>query len=458
MTYSANVLLVNPPSGIIYSSPPLGLAYIASSLMSRGHEVKVLDLNLYKTPEKRLRKYLQSFSPDVVGVTVTTPTTSSAKRVLEITKEVDPSTTLVVGGSHITFKGKEFLENSVANIGVVGEGEETIIDIVENLHKRQKLKRIKGIWLKNKKVVFTGARNFIEDLDRLCFPSLYLLPIGYYRKPIGEPRKFISMISSRGCPFSCSFCSKPLGKICRFRSPKNLMEEIFFHLERIGERKIKEIVFYDDIFTFNKKRVIEFCKLLISSGLNIKWKCESRVDLVDKEMLIWMKKAGCYMIAYGIESGNQKILDYLKKGFSIKQIKDAVKITKKVGIKILGYFILGAPGEGIDEIKNTIKFAKLLNIDYAQFSILTPYPGSEIFSLLKKDEDFDEVIYFGRILDKKIVNCSNIPTHVLKRMYKKAFFSFYVRPRSLFREISDFLKTKAFEKLLYGTKILLTII
>ncbi|GAG26856.1 unnamed protein product, partial [marine sediment metagenome] len=228
----------------------------------------------------------------------------------------------------------------------------------------------------------------------------------------------------------------------------------------IEKYKIKEIIFYDDTFTLNRERIIRLCQLLIEKNLNIKWKCETRVNLIDEELLQLMKEAGCYLIGYGIESGNQRILNILKKGITIEQVEKAVRITKKAGIETLGYFMFGIPGETEKEIKETINFAKSLNLDFAQFSIATAYPGTELYQIAKSSgkvpKDWESSFY-ALAGQGKILSLCELPPPTLKNYLKIAYRSFYLRPSFLFHKL---IKIRSFGTLKYywqGLKLLFKI-
>jgi anaerobic magnesium-protoporphyrin IX monomethyl ester cyclase len=244
------------------------------------------------------------------------------------------------------------------------------------------------------------------------------------------------------------------GSKLRALTPENVISEIEF---LIREYKIREIIFYDDSFTLDQDRAMKICELIIQRGIKIKWQCETRVNLVNNELLKKMKQAGCYLIAYGIESGSEKVLKILKKGVSIIQIRNAIDITRKVGIKMIGYFMVGIPGETEDEIKQTIKFSKELDIDFAQYAVATAYPGTELFQIAKSQNkisgDWSKSIYALGTLP--IVSLSDISEKVLASYIRKAYRSFYFRPSYIIRKIKGI---KTYDDFLYYIRGLKTLL
>ncbi|MDI6814528.1 MAG: radical SAM protein [Dehalococcoidales bacterium] len=278
----------------------------------------------------------------------------------------------------------------------------------------------------------TPMRPLIADLDSLPFPAYHLLPLHRYKPhpPHGRRLPFMAMLTSRGCPYNCTFCSKPIfGRKFRSQSPQRIASEVEY-LE--GKFKIKEIAFYDDIFTLDKKRIAELAEEFNKRGLSIPWTCETRVDLVTEELLKEMKQAGCYMIAYGIESGNQTILNSLRKKITIEQVKETVKATRDVGIQSIGYFMLGSPGETPLTIRQTIDFANYLPLDFAQFSVTIPFPGTDLYNLYLEqgsgNENWDNFIYANlSSVSAPVFETASLSKDDLQKRNIKAYKEFYLR-------------------------------
>ncbi len=383
------VCLISPPyasavkSVVGISSPPLGLAYLASMIKDE-HEVKIIDSNVLNYGFEDIKKELKNFGPDIVGITSTTPSIYEAYKVADIAKKVNENCIVVIGGPHVTFLPEEVLmECKSIDIVVLGEGEETFRELVNAVERGLPLEDVKGItFRKHEKIVVTKPRPPIKDLDEIPFPSLDILPVEKYEL---QGVKYMPIMSSRGCPFRCYFCasSRIFGGCWRCRSPKNVVEEIELIHDKFG---IRNIEFVDDTFTLSERRVEEICKEILKERLDISWGASSRVDSINRELAEKMRKAGCWIVYLGIESASQEILNKTGKRITVDQVIKAVKTLKEAGIKVLGSFILGFPEETVKTAEQTIALAKKLDLDYAQFSILTPYPGTSLYEYAKKND------------------------------------------------------------------------
>jgi len=442
------VMLILPPSKFVLkdklgiTSVPLGLAYLASFIEKDGHKVKIIDSNTLGYRIKDIKEEIEKFNPHLVGVTATTSCIYDAYEVAKIIKEVDPGIKVVIGGPHVTFIAKETLkECPFIDVVVRGEGEETFRELVNFFESSSEdtwsLEEVKGItFRKDNKIIETDSRSLIKNLDSIPFPAYHLLPMEKYSL---EGKRFATIITSRGCPFSCIFCSSSrlFGKTWRARSPENVIEEIKLLKNKYG---VREIEFLDDTFTLNKKRAEKICELLIKEKLDISWSCSSRVDTIDESLIEKLKKAGCHTIYVGVESGSQKILNIIDKGITLPQIEKTINLIKKVNINSFGSFILGIPGETVKTIKKTINFAKKLNPSFVQFSICTPYPGTKLFEMAKEKgwlltKDWSKYT----ILDQ-VMKIPGMVTTNLNRWLLRAYLSFYLRPKF----ILDQLKRKGF--------------
>jgi radical SAM superfamily enzyme YgiQ (UPF0313 family) len=447
------ICLISPPynsavkSVVGVSSPPLGLAYIAS-MLRQDHDVKIIDSNILNYTIEDVEKELRSFYPDIVGITSVTPSIYQAYEVAETAKRMRKDCTVVLGGPHATFLPIETLkECKYVDVIVRGEGEETIRDLVETIEKGEDLDNVKGItFRKGGEIVDVGPRPFVKDIDDIPFPTRDLLPIHLYNV---NGVKYTTMLTSRGCPFRCSFCSSSrlFGGYWRGRSPENVLEEM---KNIYDEYTIRDFEFMDDTFTLDQKRAERICDGIVEEGLDISWGASSRVDTLSKKLVEKMKKAGCWILFLGIESGCQKILDAVGKGITIEQAKKAVKIVKDAGIQVLGSFIIGFMQDTAETIKETIKFAKSLNLDYAEFSILTPYPGTPIYDYAKKNnllltEDWSK--YTGT---EPIIKIGDVSEKQLNMLFRKAYINFYLRPKIVLK----WLKNKQFTFIKSGIKVI----
>ena len=434
------VCLVSPPyisavkSVVGVSSPPLGLAYLASMVRDE-YDVRIIDSNVFGYSLDDVRRELKNFYPDVVGITSSTPSIYEAYKVAEAAKSVRDDCIVVLGGPHATFLPEEVLtECRSVDVVVRGEGEETFQELVNAIDRGICLKDVMGIaYRKGDKITVTKPRPFIDDLDKIPFPSIDLLPIKRYAL---KGISYMPIITSRGCPFKCSFCasSRLFGGCWRGRSPKNVVEEIKLIHDKF---KIKNIEFADDTFTLNARRAEEICYEILREGLDISWGASSRVDTINKGLAEKMRKAGCWIVYLGVESASQRILNAMGKRVTINQIIKAVKTLKGVGIQILGSFILGFPEETVETAEQTIAFAKKLDLDYAQFSILTPYPGTPIYEYARKNNLLLTRDWSKFNATEPVMKLENLTIKQLQSLFRKAYLTFYIRPKMLWRWIKQ---------------------
>ncbi len=422
---------------------PLGLAYLAAALEKNNYQVEILDAEALGISAQEIAEYVSSNNFDVVGMTMTTMTFSVAVNTIKAIKNLS-DVIIHVGGPHPTILPVETLEYAhEIDVVVIGEGEATIVELMDAIKNNKDFNTVKGIaYRKGKDIIFTDKRSNIEDIDTIPFPALHLLPMKLYRgKPsAGEKLPVYSIFGARGCPFGCTFCSSALGKKYRYHSAKRICDEIE-HL--ISEYGAKTIVFLDETFTLNRKHVTDLCQEMINRNLNKKiiWTCATRVNLVNRDLLELMKKAGCRLISYGVESGNQRLLDIINKGIKLEEVIPTFKLTREVGIVIGSYFMLGLPSETREECLNTIEFAKLADPDWVSFTITIPYPGSKMYNQLKNKnliKTFDWDIYNtgGGYSDKPLPYVTEGRTEMeLKDLQQRALKEFYFRPKIIARHL-----------------------
>ena len=371
------VLLINPYYPISETpSPPLGLAYLAAVLVQAGVEVKILDYVVYPYRRDALESVLKEFKPQVAGATAVSMTFDHARRVLSDVKTIDPEILTVMGGPHVTFCAQETLEAfSELDAVVIGEGEETLVELLRAVECARNFDAVGGIaYRSGSKIMTTAKRNWIKDLETLPFPARHLLPLGRYRT-LGMP---ISMTTSRGCPYKCIFCigRKMVGAKVRYHSADRVANE----LQYLADLKFHQINIADDLFTANQNHCLAICEEILQRNLEINWTSFARVDKISEKLLSRMKAAGCTAVSFGIESANPAILKTIKKGITVEQIRNAIRICRRVGISPYASFILGLPGETPQTIKETKAFAANLQqegLAYG-FHILAPFPGTEV--------------------------------------------------------------------------------
>lgn len=461
------ILLLDPPFyrfiGYYNRYFPLGLAYLAAVLRKEGHEVLIYDADCNVNPSKmdftrledsypfylkslredshtiwmEMRERIHSFKPDIVGITVWTTFAASAFKIASLCKEYDKTMPVIVGGPHITIKCDEVMRICPdVDFLVRGEGEETFLELVEKLQDRdevkiKRLRNIKGIvFRENGQIIHNSDREFIQELNALPFPArdLLLNKGSYNSEDMGL------LMTSRGCPYNCSYCATGIWKRkIRYRSIDNVIDEIKFV---INAYRTQQFTIKDDTFTVNRKRVLEFCDKLIKENLNINWDCNTRVDVVDGELLKKMKAAGCNSIKVGIETGSQRVLGLINKRTTLSQAREAARLFRKVGIYWTGYFMMGLPSETKEEIYQTRKFMKELKPDFASLSVYEPFPGTDLFEigidrgLVQSDrtlEDFYNIspkYYYVKNINRRVDTMSNEELEKLESEMKKAFHKY----------------------------------
>jgi radical SAM superfamily enzyme YgiQ (UPF0313 family) len=383
------VVLINPKlstwSPNVYL--PLGLAYVASALERARHDVSIVDMNCKKITDDKLVSDLKS--ADMIGITGMITEYNEVVRLAGLSRGANKRAKIVFGGGLATTHTKEVLSASQADYAVIGEGEKTVVDLalsIEGGRNCKDVKDIKGIAYKTDGVVnITPPVEQIEDLDTIAYPARYLLDMSRYTthhfKSFGIKHlkvKSATLLSSRGCPYFCQFCYHGVwGHKWRGRSAENIIDEIKHLNERYG---FNAFVFNDDTFVMNKQRVMDFCKLLLDTKLGVKWYANGRINLMSEEMLNAMAEAGCVGIGYGLESGNQAILDSIRKEIKLEDVVRVVRLTQKAGINITGYFMFGMMGETKANIRETIDFARGLGLNFYAFAMYAPIIGTPLYN------------------------------------------------------------------------------
>lgn len=473
----SKIWLINPPmspeemfvQGVKGSAsiiPPLGIAYIAAYLIQNGHECEILDGVVESLPVDEIAK--KSLGFDMVFITVVSAYYLRAVELVKAFKAVPGTPPVVVGGPHVTATQEEILREG-ADIAVIGEGEETALELV-GIHRRgegridpAELAGIAGIAFLDAggKLATTKSRPLIEHLDMLPPPARHLLPMHKYSCSIARSARTpsLSIMTSRGCPGCCTFCNhKTFGNKVRYLSPARIVDEI---MELVHSYGANDISFWDDNFLANRDVVIETCRMLKERGFDKTFSVEARVDCVDPEMLRALRWAGCEYISYGFESGSQRILDQIRKKETLGQMREAVRMTKEAGLRIRGYFIIGFPRETREEILQTIAFAKELDIDMPTFTVFVPFPGAADYILAQKEGTFDPDFYKKRIIpefnfiDSLVYIPAGFTEEEILRLHKLAYRSCYFRPRTILRHLRNIRSVHDVSHLLQGGATLL---
>lgn len=421
---------------------PLGIGYLAAYMIQYGHEVMVVDANCEKLDLLGIIQRIDSFSPSTIGISTTTPTFKIVRLIAEEIRKNFPSIKIIIGGAHVTATPETAIVHDCFDYGVIGEGEETLLELVEFIsnQKDKNIDNIAGlVYMKNGNVVKTQKREFIKDLDKLPFPARELLvplsntqavPASVYKLPSGN------MITSRGCPTLCTFCDRAIfGEKFRARSVDNILDEMEVLTNKYGARDIK---FYDDTFTASKNRVYKILDEMRKRRINVKWSCLTKVKAVDKDLLKYMKECGCWQVLYGLESGDDRMLKLLKKGNTVEDNRRAVIWAAELGISTRGDFVLGTPDETKESLNNTLSFALSIPLDYAHFNKFVPFPGTEIYhNLMQQGYKFNDDLTEGSSID--FFNVEFVPDGLDKHYYgnflREAHRKFYFRPGHLLRSL-----------------------
>jgi len=460
-----NVLLVFPRPKIITGDPPLGIAYVASYLRERipGINIKILDTT-FNNNSKFIIKNIKETKPDIMGIYTSSLMMNNAFRIANIAKNEFDIPLVAFGGPHASILPKDTLNHKSVDAITIGEGEYSFSKIVENFGKRNDINDLKGIpnvhFKYNGKIIRNEKRYFIQNLDSIPFPARDLLYMEKYIKnwfqmdSVSSMLRGTSIFTTRYCPYNCTFCQPTtklmFGNFIRRRSPENIIEELK-HLKK--RYKINAFQIYDDIFMINEKYLNDFCDKMLKEDLDLVWMCHQKSDVFFKsDLLKKMYRGGLRLVGIGIESGSQRILDDIyKKGIDLTQTKKVISKLKKSGIKIRGYFIIGAPTESVQEIQKSISFATTSELDEAVFSILCPLPGTYLFDMIKSKgweiidiEDMELEHYYS----STAFISGTLPSKILKKYQRVAMIKFYFDPSRIGYLVNSFRNPrKAFNKI-----------
>jgi len=443
------ILLINPPttfsqiygdwdlSGLDTYSPPLGILYLAGYLRENNHKPCVLDLEVLKWDLKKLLEYVLKFDPDIIGITSMTINFLNAQKIAALMKANLRSVPVIIGGPHLTAAPIETLSGYPDfDYGVYGEGEITFLEIAEKIKKKEPINNLKGlVWRNDKnKVIVSEPREYIENLDILPFPAWDLLesfPTSYPHSILESKRlPAASIMTSRGCPFQCTFCDNSIfGTKVRHFSADYTLRMIKHLIDNYG---IRDLMILDDNFLLSKKKLFKICDTIINNKLDLTWYCMGHAKTMTEDRLKKIKQAGCWFIELGIESGNDEMLKKIKKSTTKKEITDAISHAKKAGLKTKGNFIFGFPGDTLETIKESTRFALEIDLDFFQQNFLTVWPGCEIFSQIRNDGDVYDY-YNSSWLSLAHQRITYIPKGLSKveliTASKNSFRKFYLRPK-----------------------------
>jgi anaerobic magnesium-protoporphyrin IX monomethyl ester cyclase len=421
--------------------PPLGLAYVAAALEKDRNLVEVLDNYLMKKSLDEVKQMVTTKKPQIVGITCGSATYRKCLETAKALKEADPACKVVVGGWHASYAPDSLLEHTEIDYVVVGEGEEAMTQLSRQIASgtdAQGATTIPGVGFRRNGEFVKNPPKFISNLDRVPFPARHLLPMNEYGRRIEfldvEPVDIMSI--TRGCPYNCAYCDieKLWGKKCRIFSPPRIADEVKHLVDRFDS---KGVYFISDNFTILKKETLEFCGLMKKEKLDVQWVCDTRADLLSRDLLRNMRQAGCRTIWFGVESGSPRIMDIVNKGITKEQTIAAFKLCREEDIQVACSFMIGIPGETEKDMEDSLRFAKQLNPDWCGFNIYVAYPGSILYEeILQKhlfdrqedflfyvktaDFDFEKLVKIQRRL---LQSWNRSPKRILRKMKREGFGS-----------------------------------
>jgi anaerobic magnesium-protoporphyrin IX monomethyl ester cyclase len=413
------------------SIPGIGMLVMAAVARKKGYDVTVVDAKGGGETLPEVTARILALRPDVVGFSATTISITNAGRIAEGLKDTDASIVTVVGGPHVSAIPTRTLDAFPSfDYGIVGEGEISFFDLVECLREARDPGAIGGLVRRDEsgRAVANERTPYITDLDALPPPAWDLVPdfphrfqpslFSYRRSPVA------TLVTSRGCPFSCAFCDRSTsGKLGRYHSTESVLDLC----GRLVDLGVRHVIFYDDLFTVKKKRVVELCEAFLSAGFEFTWSCNSHPNLLDPETLRLMKRAGCWQIAYGIESGSQRILDVVKREVRLPRMRETLRMTRESGIRAKGYLMIAHPTETVETLEETASFLKTVELDLCQVTKFTPYPGTPAYSTIHDHGAFEE--------DWERMNAMNfvfvpkgLSEEILETYFHRLYSIFYGRP------------------------------
>lgn len=444
------VTLINPPISIekVYGrfkklasfQPPVGLASLAGYLLQYGHKVQIIDCNNRSLSIEDVVKELKKYPPDLVGLYTISYNFPIVEDLVKAIKEANRFQKIVAGGPHATFMAEQTLRMTEIDFCVLGEGEETLLELIQHLEDNSnQLSSIQGLAYRTSEgeIVATSERVRVKDLDELPFPAIHLLPpLDTYQLYLLHHKRlpYMTVASSRGCPYKCVFCETPSGKIVRAHSPEYVVEYLDFLSKKYG---VRETMFVDDTFTLNEKRIFKLCDLMQKKNLDMTWYGNAHANVRNNDLFKAMRAAGCWIVAVGVESGNQKVIDLMDKGTTLENIASTCKGVLDAGLKLKTFFVLGNPGDTPETVEQTIRFAQSLKAHFPVFSLMTPFPGAPLWETAEKYGTFDRSGFDKLTLasDDPVFIPYGLTKKLLLEKQKEAFRRLYFHPGMMVRHL-----------------------
>lgn len=441
--YSKNAIL----------APPLGMVYLAALLREKGYEANFIDANILNLDKNQIIKKLNELKPDYVLYNTITDNLQDTISWIGTIKE-EYNKPVIIGGPHMEIYPKETLTHDCIDYGVIGDGWETLPELLDALEHSKDLTKIKGlVFRKDGEVILTEERQKTVSLEDVPFPARDLLPNEKYDTVLSKARPITIMITALGCPFKCTYCCTDTN--LRARSAEHIVAEVEECINKYG---IKEIEFYDETFTVNRKKMSRFLDLVEEKGLKFYWSVRTRVDCVDKELLGRMSRNGCIRINFGIESGDEEVLKAINRNMSIDTIREAVRWAREARIMTFGFFMIGLPQDTKESIEKTLDLMLELDLDFMQLNKFTMLPHSQIYEDYKKEtgKDFWREYTLGNItLDGFKRDHLNITDEELDAYLEKGYRNFYYRPKYIWKKLIGVSSFREFKRLASGALSLL---
>ncbi len=429
----------------LFATQPLGICYLAAAVEKANHEVAVLDCEASGLMAAELVKKIRSAPPDLFAFSATSSSVPRVTSVAQTLKTAFPQAKFAIGGSHVSLLAEvAFGQMNIFDFGAIGDGEDLIVELLEAIGGDRALGDIPGLlWRKDGEVIKNPPRPLELEIDRYPVPARHLLTQSLYRASVPGKGSVqtAAVIVARGCPFKCVFCAAPKlqGGRVRFRSPEAILEELQYIRRTLG---ITHISFYDDCLTLNRRLLVAVCEGMLANSLDLTWEGYARADTVDADILGLMQRAGAVRLSFGVESGNPKVLASSQKGETLEQMAEAISLTKQAGISTKASFVLGLPDETQATAEETIRFACGLNdLDLAGFSVLAPFPGTEVVRMIEQGSHGYRQVEKGELYGSSgydgvaKVEVNDLSAELLLQMQKSAFRRFYLSPLRIYRNV-----------------------
>jgi len=440
-----------------YRQPSLGIGYLAAVLEKKGVGVSLIDRTIPQKEISSLANEIAAKRPRIAGFYCISETYKTVLEIIKIIKDKDPSIITVIGGPHVYGMPEESMADGAIDYAFRGEAEDEILNFLNALASGSGFENVQGLVYRRDGRVMMNPLALVKDLDSIPFPARHLYPpLGMYRPSILAYKRLpaTGILTSRGCAHRCIFCHSGKGDFkLRFHSARYVLDEITLLKKNFG---IRELIIFDDTFLIDKERARRICEGMIERHLDMTWSCNARVNNLDKDLLVLLKKAGCWLVQLGIESGNQKVLDGIKKGITLEAAQKACRLVYEAGLQVKAYFILGHPGETVETLNDTIGFMKRIPAHYASINFMTPLPGTQLWEDVQKYGHFDKkkLEAINYLSDRPTFVPYGLTEEILADKFQEAYLRFYLNPKTILRHIGALYNMESLKKIVSAGKIL----